>query len=124
MINKDRIVPITTVDLLSMYGLILMQASANATLAAVSAKDVEGDFNITAAATPLIANEPVKSVNFASGVTAATLYFVPAYDYEGFTLNGTAVTPTVPDEGILNDGRTLYKAVLATNAVTITKVGF
>ena len=124
MINKDRIVPITTVDLLSMYGLILMQASANATLAAVSATDVEGDFNITAAATPLIANEPVKSVNFASGVTAATLYFVPAYDYEGFTLNGTAVTPTVPDEGILNDGRTLYKAVLATNAVTITKVGF
>lgn len=121
MINANRIVPIEKVDLITMYGLILKQASANATLAKVSAKNVEGDFEITAAATPLIADEPVKTVNFASGVTAATLYFVPAYDYEGFTLNGVAVTPTGDVE---RDGRTLYKAVLASGAVTITKAGF
>lgn len=124
MINKDRIVPITQVDLISMYGLILMQASANATLAKVSAETVDGQYEITAAATPLIADQPVKSVDFASGVSSATLYFVPAYDYAGFTINGAAVTPTVPDEGILADGRTLYKAVLASSAITITKVGF
>lgn len=124
MINKDRIVPITTVDLLSMYGLILMQASANATLAKVSASSVEGDFSITAAATPLIADEPVKTVDIASAVSSMTLYFVAAYDYAGFTINSAAVTPTVPTEGILNDGRTLYKAVLSSGAVTITKVGF
>lgn len=121
MINVNRIVPIEKVDLITMYGLILKQASANATLAKVSAKNVEGDFEITAAATPLIADEPVKTVDFASGVSSATLYFVPAYDYEGFTLNGVAVTPTGDVEP---DGRTLYKAVLASGAVTITKAGF
>lgn len=121
MINKDRIVPITQVDLISMYGLILMQASANATLAKVSAETVDGQYEITAAATPLIADQPVKSVDFASGVSSATLYFVPAYDYAGFTINGAAVTPTGDVEA---DGHTLYKAVLATGAVTITKVGF
>lgn len=119
MINTDRIVPIQKIDLISMYGLILKQSSA--TLAKVSASDVEGDFEITSASTPLIADQPVKSVDFASGVSTATLYFVPAFDYEGFTINGASVTPT----GDVNaDGYTLYKAALASNAVTITKVGF
>lgn len=122
MINKDRIVPIQVIDLISMYGLILQQN--NATLAAVAADNVEGDFNITAAATPLILNEPVQSVNIASGVSAATIYFVAGYNYAGFTLNNVAVVPTEPQEGVLNDAKTLYKAVLASNAVTITKVGF
>lgn len=121
MINTNRIVPITAVDLISMYGLVLKQASANATLAKVSSGTVEGDFAITEASTPLIADEPVKTVDFASGVTSATLYFVPAHDYVGFTLNGVATTPTGDVEA---DGHTLYKAVLATGAVTITKAGF
>ena len=124
MINKNRIVPITKVDLISMYGLILMQASANATLAKVEASTVEGDYSISAASTPLIADQPVKSVDFASSLSAATLYFVPAFDYVGFSKNGVAITPTVPTEGVLKDGHTLYKAVLASSAVTITKVGF
>lgn len=119
MINTDRIVPIQAVDLISMYGLILQQN--NETLAKVSSGTVDGQFAITAAETPLIADEPVKTVDFASGVTAATLYFVPAYDYAGFTLNGAVVAPTGDVEA---DGRTLYKAVLADGAVTITKVGF
>ena len=121
MINNDRIVPITKVDLISMYALILMQASANATLAKVSANNVEGDFVITAAETPLIADEPVKTVDIAEEVTEATLYFVPAFDYKGFSLNGVAVTAT---GDVVADGHTLYKAVLASSAVTITKVGF
>ncbi len=121
MINTNRIVPITAVDLISMYGLILMQSSANATLAKVSSNTVEGDFEITAASTPLIADEPVKTVDFATGVSTATLYFVPAYDYVGFTINGAAVTPSGDVEA---DGRTLYKAVLGSGAITITKVGF
>lgn len=119
MINTDRIVPIQAVDLISMYGLILKQNDA--TLAAVEANNVEGDFEITDGTNPLIANEPVKTVDFAEEVTEATLYFVPAYDYAGFTLAGAAVTPTGDVEA---DGRTLYKAVLASGAITITKVGF
>lgn len=121
MINNDRIVPIQKIDLITMYALILMQASANANLAKVSAGNVEGDFDITAASTPLLADEPVKSVDFASGVSAATLYFVPSMSYEGFTINGLAVIPTGVVEA---DGASLYKAVLASSAITITKVGF
>lgn len=122
MINTDRIVPVTATDLISLYGLILKQDTTNnSTLAAVQAVDAEGDFEITAAATPLIAAEPVKSIDIAEAVTSATIYFVPAYDYAGFSLAGTATTPT---GDVVADGRTLYKAVLATNAVTITKVGF
>lgn len=124
MINANRVVPIQAVDLISMYGLILLQDSNNANLTAVAASNVEGDFSITSAANPLILNEPVQSVNIASGVSSATMYFVAGYNYEGFLLNNVAVTPTVPSEGILNDGATLYKAVLSAGAVTITKVGF
>ena len=119
MINNDRIVPITQIDLISMYGLVLKQGDA--TLAKVSSGTVDGLFAITEATTSLIADEPVQSVDFASGVSSATLYFVPAYSYVGFTVDGAAVTPTGDVEA---DGRTLYKAVLADGGVTITKVGF
>ena len=53
-------------------------------------------------------------------MSAATVYFVPAYDFAGFKIDGTAVTATGNVEA---DGRTLYLATLATGAVTITKVG-
>lgn len=119
MINTDRIVQVSAIDLLSLYGLILKQN--NATLAALQAKNTDGDFEVAEAATPLLASEPVKAMNFASGVTAATIYFVPAYDYAGFEVNGAAVTATGDVEA---DGRTLYKATLASGAVTIEKVGF
>lgn len=119
MINTNRVVPIVKIDLISMYGLILKQGAA--TLAKVSSGTVDGQFAITAAATPLIADEPVKSVDFASGVSSATLYFVPAHDYVGFSINGAAVTPTGDVEA---DGCTLYKAVLGSGAITITKAGF
>lgn len=123
MINKDRIVPITAVDLLSMYGLILLQNEEG--LVAVSSDTVEGDFNIEEASTALLADEPVKTVNFGESVTTATLYFVAAYDYKGFTINGEAAEVEAPEEeGVLDDGRTLYKAELASGTVTITKVGF
>ena len=121
MINTNRIVPITQVDLISMYGLILKQATATATLAAVQPSTVDGQFDVTAASTPLLASQPVKTVDFASGVSSATLFFVPALDYAGFTINGAAVTPTGE---VVADGHTLYKAVLGSGAVTITKIGF
>lgn len=120
MINTDRIVPVQAVDLISLYGLILLQNSSNADLTAVQATD-PGIFEITEASDPLIAAEPIETCDFGEDVTAATLYFVPAYNYTGFTLNGVATTPTGDVEP---DGRSLYKAVLASSAITITKVGF
>lgn len=123
MINKDRIVPVQATDLISLYGLILKQNSDNEDLAALEATEV-GTFQVTDGSDPLIANEPVVSIDIdatASSVSSATVYFVPAYDYKGFTIDGAAVTPT----GTVNaDGSTLYSATLASGAITIAKVGF
>ena len=125
MINSDRIVPVTATDLITLYGLILKQDTTNnSSLAALNALDVEGDFKITSGSAPLLASQPAKSIDIdatASSVTSATIYFVPAYDYKGFTIDGVAITPTGT---VVADGSTLYKAVLATGAVTITKAGF
>lgn len=124
MINTDRIIPVSAIDLLSLYGLILKQDSNNSSLAKLAALDTDGAFQITSGSAPLIANEPVKTCDIdatTSSVSACTLYFVPAYDYTGFTIDGAAVTPTGSVEA---DGRTLYKAVLSSGAITISKVGF
>lgn len=124
MINKDRIVPVQATDLLSLYSVILKMDSNNSTLAKLNALDVDGNFKVTSGSAPLIATQPVETIDIdatASSVSAATIYFVPAYDYEGFSIDGVKVTPTGTVEA---DGCGLYKAVLATNAITITKVGF
>lgn len=124
MINTDRIVPVTATDLLSLYGLILKQDSNNSGLTKLDAVDTAGNFQIKSGSAPLLASEPVATCDIdatASSVSSATLFFVPAYDFAGFTIDGEAVTPTGSVEA---DGRTLYKAVLATGAITITKVGF
>ena len=121
MINTDRIVPVTRTDLVSLYALI-MKASGT-TLTVVSAVDPEGNFELTEAPASgsVIANEPVATFDFGANVTAATVYFVPAYDYAGFTADGSALTATGDVDA---DGCTLYLATLASGAVTITKVGF
>ena len=120
MINNDRIVPIQKMDLLTMIGTILALIGTSYT--AVSASDVEGDFTVTGsgAVGNVLANQPVKTLNFASGVTSATVYFVAAYDYVGFQIDGTAVTTT--GATVNPDGVTLYKAALSSGAVAITVV--
>lgn len=127
MINTDRIVPIQAVDLISMYGLILLQDSDNSGLTALDANDVDGNFEITSGSAPLIASEPVSTCDVdatGSSVSAFTLYFVPAYDYAGFTVDGAAATIADNDVEVNADGRTLYKAVLSSGTITITQVGF
>ena len=123
MINTDRIVPVTATDLITLYGLILKQASANSSLAKLEADGI-GEFQVKSGSAPLLAAEPVKKIDIdatESSVSAATIYFVPAFDYKGFSIDGTAVTPT---GDVVADGRTLYKATLASGAVTIVKAGF
>ena len=124
MINKDRIVPVQATDLLSLYGLILKMDSNNSTLAKLDALDVDGNFKVTSGSAPLLCSQPAETIDIdatASSVSSATIYFVPAYDYKGFTIDGSAVTPTGSVDA---DGVTLSKAVLSTGAITITKVGF
>lgn len=121
MINNDRIVPITAVDLLTMYGLVLA-LTLEAKPAKLDATDTDGDFAQTTNSATVICSEPVKAFDFSSSVTAGTVYFVPAYDYAGFTKGGAAVTMAGDD--VDPDGRTIYSATLASGTVTVAKVGY
>lgn len=120
MINNDRIVPVTKTDLLTLYGNIMVLAGT--TVAKVDANDASGVFKITSGSGNLIASEPVNACDFGAAVTAAVLYFIPGYDYAGFSVAGTAVTTS--GATVDPDGVTLYTATLATGAITIAKVGF
>lgn len=125
MINNDRIVPVQKIDLLSLVGTVLGLIGTSYTVLAAS--DVEGTFQVTGtgAVGNKLANEPVKMLDFASGVTGGTVYFIAGYDFAGITVNGAAAT--IADAGldldeIQPDGVTLYKAVLATGEVTLSAV--
>lgn len=121
MINDNRIVPIEVYDLLSMVGLIMKLAGT--TVSKISATN-PAEFTVTGSGDVgnKLADEPVKVLDFASGVTAGVVYFVPSYDYEGFKVNGTKVTTTGAD--VEADGRTLYTATLSGGGVAIAKVAF
>lgn len=122
MINTERIVPIQAMDLLTMYSIILNLAEK--TVTALVATDTLGDYEITENPSgAVLADQPVQSLDFGEDVTAATVYFVPAYDYTGFTINGVAVTPADGSAEVVADGRTLYSATLASGDVTIAQIG-
>ena len=125
MINNDRIVPVQKIDFLSLIGTVL--ALHGTSYAVLAASDVEGTFQVTGsgAAGNKLVNQPVKTLDFASGVTSATVYFVAGYDFTGITVNGAAAT--IADAGldldeIKKDGITLYTAVLGSGEVTLTAV--
>lgn len=123
MINDARIVPVTAIDLISMYGFVLAAAAAAASGTApekLAATDV-AEFTVSTNSKTYIAAEPVKKLNFGSSITAGTIYFVPAFDFVGFTKDGATLTVS---GDVVADGRTLYSATLSTNALTIAKVGF
>lgn len=119
MINNERIVPIQKIDRLSAIGEIL--ALTNTSYTVLKSADVTGNFTVTGSGSAgnFLANQPVKTLDFAAGVTSATVYFIPDYAYAGMKIAGTATTPT---ETVVADGATLYKAVLSSSTVTITAV--
>lgn len=118
MINTNRIVPITRTDLLSNYGTMLKIAGTS--IAKVSASN-PGEFKLTTGSGNMFADEPVKSVDF-DGVSAAVVYFVAAFDYEGFSISGVAVTPESGSAEVVPGSATLYTATLATGKVTIAEI--
>lgn len=126
MINSNRIVPVTKTDLISLYGVILMQASGNSGLAKLVSTDIAGDYQIKTNNGVLLADQPVVSCDIdatASSVSACTLYFMADPAFTGFTIDGVAETPADGSVDVVADG-SLYKAVLASGDITITKVGF
>jgi hypothetical protein len=122
MINNDRIVSITKIDLISNYGLMLVLSLGESAPEKIDAKDVDGNFVQATNNKTVLCSEPVKTFDFASTATAGTVYFVPALDYAGFTTNCS--TPTVSGDTVAADGRSLYSATLSSGTVTFAKIGF
>ena len=91
MINTNRIVPVQKTDFLTLIGTVL--TIANVSYTALEATTIEGAFSVTGSgsAGTFLANQPVQSLDFPSGVTGATVYFVPAFDFTGITVAGAAV---------------------------------
>lgn len=120
MINKDRIVPVVKTDLLSLIGTVL--GLIGTSYSAVQSNNVVGDFTITGTGDVgnKLAAEPVKTIDFADGVTAGTVFFIPSYNYSGIAIAGTGVTTT--GATVNPNGVTLYKAVLSSGAVAITAI--
>ena len=118
MINRDQIVPVQATDLLTAYGTMLHIASISAEALTGS----NGDYQVTTNSKTYICDAPVKTLDIdatTSSVSANTTYFVADYAFEGVSKDGTKVTATVSA-----DGCTLYKAVLDSGTVTVSKVGF
>lgn len=125
MINNDRIVPIQKIDRLSLLGEVL--TIANVSYGILQPTDVIGDFEVTGSgdAGTKLANQPVKSLDLKTGVTAATVYFVPAFDFEGLKVAGAAPTfnsSYLDNDDVVPDGVSLYKAVLSSGTVTLTLI--
>lgn len=123
MVNNDRIVPVTKTDLLTLYKSIFTIANVTTTILEAT---TPGVFSVTSAANAILCAEPVKTLDIdatASSVTAATIYFLAALDYKGFSIDGTAETPAAGSVDVVPGSGDLYKAVLATGDITITKVG-
>ena len=122
MINNDRIVPVMKMDFLSLIGTVM--ALIGTSYSVLAATDVEGDFSVTGSGSAgnFLANQPVKTLDFPTAVTGATVYFVPALDYEGMTIASVAEEPADGSADIVPDGITLYKAVLSSGDITVTAV--
>lgn len=117
MINNDRIVPVQKIDLLSLYGTIL--GILGDEYKVLQTTNVLGDFIVEEDDKLYLANQPVKTLDFADGVESATVYFIPDYAFAGFSINGTA---TEVETEIKPDGVTLYVAELKNSAVTVIAV--
>lgn len=120
-INANRIVPSQEADLLYIYSAFLAaDAAASGTALEKLTATAPGEFAPTTNNKTYFADEPVKKLTFGGSVTSETVYFVPAYNFEGFAKTGATIT----ESGTVDaDGHTLYKAVLSSGTVTYTKVG-
>lgn len=125
MVNNDRIVPIVKIDLLSLIATVLNLIGTS--FQVLAPETIDGSFKVTGTGSVgnFLANQPVKDLDFASGVTAGTVYFIPDYYFSGIKVAGAAAT--IDDSGLaLNkiekNGANLYKAALGSGEVTITAV--
>ena len=109
----DRIVPVHRSDLISLYyAMFAIGASAPTKITATE----PGVFAITAAG---LCVEPVKNAKITA--TSGVIYFVPAFDFEGFT-NGNDAAITIAGAEIEADGRSLYSLTISSGTYTAAKI--
>lgn len=112
MINKDRIVPVTKTDLLSLYVTVLR--AMGETVNVIEAQD--GIAQIAEGATGrFIVNEPIKA--FAGELGEALVFFCPAYDFSmtATPQNGAAEFEANPGDLYLATGGQMVQ--LSTGAI-------
>lgn len=108
------IVGVTGTNLLNTYYTILNVAIDGG--CAEIAPDAKGNVSISVAPSgSAFCTEPVASITSSVSLSGKNVYFVPAFDFSGVTISGSAVT--LP-EGFAADGKSLYKLT----GTTITKV--
>lgn len=125
MINNNRIVPVTKTDLISLYSAILLQASGNSALAKLVSEDVLGNYQVKTNSAVVICDQPVVSCDIdatASSVSACTVYFMADPNFKGFSIDGVAEEFADGSVDVVANGD-LYKAVLSSGDITVTKVG-
>ena len=125
MINNDRIVPIQKIDFLSMIGIHFALSGWNYTV--VRSADVEGNYTVEVNEELVyLCDQPVKMINLkpGEGIADSMFYFVPAYDFSGFYVNGEAATIADGSAEIKPDGVTLYEAEYddSTGEIQITQI--
>lgn len=110
---RERIVPVERTDLMNLYYTML---AVGGTAPAVIEATNPAEFTIAADG---FCEEPLKTATVTA--TSGTFYFVPSFDFVGFTYNDAAVVPT--GDEILADGRTLYKGTISSGGkIAIAKV--
>lgn len=121
MINVNEIVPASKANLLDIYANAAILGGSTVTALEEGAP---GEFSVAASISTTfgIANAPLKKLNFGASATSGTVVFIPAYDYDGFYINGTFEEPADGSDDVNADGISLYKAVLSSGDITITKL--
>ena len=121
MINANKIVPVTKSDLLSIYANAAILGGSTVTKLEEGAP---GEFTVAATISTTwgIANAPLKKLNFGASASSGTVIFIPDYDYDGFYINGTFEEPADGSDDVDANGAELYKAVLSSGDITITKL--
>ena len=132
MINKNRIVPVTKTDLLTLYAtninFVLTTSEANS-LTILNPEDVQGNFLLKEnSGVMYFCNQPVKSLNI-STIGPVTVFFVAAYDFEKVYVNEEDVFAegSLLNSDVIKDCATLYFAYVNIDAVikigAVTPVG-
>ena len=109
----DRIVPVHRSDLISLYyAMFAIGGTAPTTIEA----DAPGEFTVSEAG---LCVEPVKKAKITA--TSGVIYFVPAYDFEGFT-NGSDAKVEIAGADVDPDGVSLYSLTISSGTYTAAKI--